>query len=99
MNGSEYFNVLKKPILTEKATDLRDRYNHIAFEIDERANKRMVAEAIEKIFNVKVTGVRILNTAGKPKRIGKFSGSRNGFKKAIISLKEGDKVDIFERVE
>jgi len=99
MNGSEYFNVLKKPILTEKATDLRDRHNHIAFEIDPRANKRMVAEAIEKIFNVKVTGVRIMNTPGKPKKIGKFSGIRAGFKKALISLKDGDKVDIFERVE
>jgi large subunit ribosomal protein L23 len=99
MNGSEYFDVLRKPILTEKATDLRDRHNHIAFEINPRANKRMVAEAIEKVFNVKVTGVRIMNTAGKPKKIGKFSGNRPGFKKALISLKEGDKVDIFERVE
>ena len=99
MTGSEYYNVLKKPILTEKATDLRERHNVVAFEVDPRANKRMVAEAIEKVFNVKVTGVRIINTARKPKKIGKFSGSRSGFKKAFISLKEGDKVDIFERVE
>jgi large subunit ribosomal protein L23 len=99
MSGSEHFDVLVKPILTEKATDLRERHNQVAFEIDPRANKKMVAEAIEKVFNVKVTGVRIMHTAGKPKRIGKFTGNRSGYKKAIVSLKDGDKVDIFERVE
>ncbi|MDH5543748.1 MAG: 50S ribosomal protein L23 [Nitrospinota bacterium] len=98
MNGSEYFNIIKKPLLTEKATDLRDFNNKIAFEVDPRANKAMITEAIEKIFNVKVEKVNIINTASKPKRLGRYAGVRGGFKKAIVSLKEGKKIDIFERV-
>jgi len=98
MNGSEYFNVLKKPLLTEKATDMRDFNNQIAFEVDPRANKAMVTEAVQKIFNVKVVKVNILNTAAKPKKLGRYSGLRSGYKKAIVFLKEGEKIDIFERV-
>ena len=98
MNGSEYFNVLKKPLLTEKATDMRDFNNQIAFEVDPRANKAMVTEAVQKIFNVKVVKVNILNTASKPKKLGRYSGLRSGYKKAIVFLKEGEKIDIFERV-
>jgi large subunit ribosomal protein L23 len=94
----EHFETIRSPLLTEKATDLREKYNQVCFEIDGRANKKMVSDAIEKIFNVKVADVKIINTKPKPKRLGKSSGVKSGFKKAIVSLKEGSKIEIFERV-
>lgn len=99
MNDSRHFNIIHSPLLTEKATDLRDFRNQVAFKVDRRANKRQIAQAIEKIFNVKVTVVRIINIPSKPKRLGKHEGTKSGYKKAIISLKEGNKIEIFERVE
>jgi large subunit ribosomal protein L23 len=66
--------------------------------VDSRANKKQVAEAVEKIFNVKVVGVRIVNTRPKPRSLGRHSGKRPGYKKAIVALKEGDSIDIFEKV-
>lgn len=98
MSANPHFDVIRAPLLTEKATDLREHFNQICFRIDPRANKAQVAAAVEKIFNVKVTAVRIVNTREKPKRLGKYSGMRSGFKKAFVSLKQGDKIEIFERV-
>ncbi len=98
MSKTDHFDVIRSPMLTEKATDLREKSNQISFKIDARANKKQVKEAIEKIFNVKVTGVRIINTSAKPKKLGAHSGSRAGFKKAVVSLKEGDQIELFEKV-
>lgn len=98
MSGIDSFDIIKSPVLTEKATDLKELRNQICFKVDDRANKRQVATAIEKVFGVKVTGVRILNTPKKPKSLGKQSGSRGGYKKAFITLKTGDKIDLFEKV-
>ncbi|MBI3794188.1 MAG: 50S ribosomal protein L23 [Nitrospinae bacterium] len=95
---TDHFEVIRSPLLTEKATDLREKYNKICFEINPRANKKQVSEAVEKIFNVKVADVKIVNTKPKPKRLGKSNGFRIGFKKAIVSLKEGSKIEIFERI-
>ena len=99
MNASSHFDIIKSPLLTEKTTDLRDHRNQLVFRIDSRANKRQVAEAIYKIFNVNVASVRIINVPSKPKRLGKYEGRKPGFKKAIVSLKEGDTIEIFERIE
>jgi large subunit ribosomal protein L23 len=95
---TEHFDVIRAPLLTEKATDLREKFNQICFEVDSRANKKQVSDAIEKIFNVKVEDVKIVNTKPKPKRLGKYSGMKSGYKKAIVFLKEGSKIEIFERV-
>ncbi len=99
MSGLNYMDVIRHPLLTEKATDLKERHNQVAFKVHERANKKQIKEAIEKIFNVTVTGVRVANTPRKPKKLGQHSGSKPGFKKAIISMKEGDVIEIFERVD
>ncbi len=96
--STNHFDVIRAPLLTEKATDLRDKYNKVCFEVATRANKKQVSDAVEKIFNVKVTDVKIINAKEKPKRLGKSSGMKSGYKKAIVSLKEGDKIEIFERV-
>ena len=98
MSATNHFDVIRSPLLTERATDLKEKYNQISFKIDPRANKKAVKAAVENIFNVKVTGVRIVNTRPKPKKFGRSLGMRMGYKKAIVSLKQGDKIEIFERV-
>ena len=98
MTGMDNFNLIRSPLLTEKATDLREHRGQICFKVDSRANKKQIAEAVEKIFDVKVVGVRTVNTKPKPRSLGKHSGYKPGYKKAIISLKEGDTIDIFEKV-
>ena len=96
--STEHFGVIRAPLLTEKATDLREKFNQVCFEVDPRANKKQVSDSVEKIFNVKVADVKMVNTKPKPKRLGKSSGFKSGYKKAIVSLKEGSKIEIFERV-
>ncbi|MFQ5433058.1 MAG: 50S ribosomal protein L23 [Nitrospinota bacterium] len=98
MSSIDNFDVIRSPLLTEKATDLRDHRGQICFKVDTRANKKQITEAVEKIFDVKVVGVRTVNTKAKPRSLGKHSGYKPGYKKAIISLKEGDTIDIFEKV-
>lgn len=98
MSTTSHFDVLRAPLLTERATDLKEKNNQVCFKVDPRANKKAVKAAVENIFNVKVTGVRIVNTRPKPKKFGRSLGMRMGYKKAIVSLKVGDKIEIFERV-
>lgn len=98
MSGISHFDVLRSPLLTEKATDFKERLNGVSFKVDGRANKRQIASAVEKIFSVKVMGVRVLNTKRKPKKLGRASGFRPGYKKAIVTLKKGDSIDIFDKV-
>lgn len=90
------YDVLRKPLVTEKTAVGKEQNNTIAFEIDRNANKIEVKDAVEKIFQVSVLDVRTINVAGKTKRFGKNSGKRANWKKAYITLKEGSKVDFFE---
>lgn len=90
--------VLKRPLLTEKATIRREIANEYAFEIDMRANKIDVKRAVEEIFEVKVTGVRTMKLIGKMKRMGVHQGRRSGWKKALVTLAEGNTIDLFEGV-
>ena len=95
MNPSD---VLKKPLITEKATHMKSTANAVAFEVDSRAKKKQIREAVEKMFKVKVEDVRTMNVCGKTKRRGRTVGIRPGWKKAIVTLKEGDKIEFFEGV-
>lgn len=90
------YEVIKRPLVTEKTTLEKDAKNIIAFEIDTHANKIEIKEAVEKIFNVDVVDVKTINIAGKKKRIGKNVGKRSNWKKAYVTLKKGSKVDFFE---
>ena len=92
------FYVLKKPLITEKSTSLKSDANTVMFVVDSRANKNEVADAVEKNFKVKVIDVRTMNMPGKTKRRGRTVGVRPGWKKAIVTLKEGDKIEFFEGV-
>jgi len=93
--------VLKRPIVTEKMTNLQDQRQY-AFEVDPDANKIEIANAVEKKFNVRVESIRTMRCKGKWKeqltRRGRFSGRRADWKKAVVTLKEGDKIDFVSGV-
>ena len=94
----DLYKVIRKPIITERGTDLREKYNKVIFSVDVTANKREVKKSVERLFKVSVLKVNIMNQNGKVKRHGKNSGRRPDWKKAVITLKEGDKIDLLEGV-
>ena len=89
-------DVIKKACLTEKGMALQEEHNQIVVKVDPRANKLEIKEAVEQLFNVKVDKVRTANMHGKMKRVGGHMGRRNDWKKAVVSLAEGHKVDFLE---
>jgi large subunit ribosomal protein L23 len=94
----EEYNIVRRPVVTEKSSDLKDEFNQLVFEVDPRSNKCEIRKAVEKLFKVKVLEVRTQNRIGKPKKMGRFLGRRKHWKKAIVTLKEGHRVDFFEGV-
>ncbi len=88
--------MLIRPLLTEKITSIRETKNAVAFAVDGRATKIDVRRAVEKIFQVKVSGVNVQNVQGKRKRQGRYLGKRSDWRKAIVTLKEGEKIDLYE---
>ncbi|NCO58259.1 MAG: 50S ribosomal protein L23 [Nitrospirae bacterium CG18_big_fil_WC_8_21_14_2_50_70_55] len=89
-------DILLRPLVTEKTMGLRETHNQVAFEVHPSANKIQVRRAVESLFEVKVTGVRMLNVEGKQKRFGARLGRRKDWKKAIVHLAEGQSLDLFE---
>ncbi|TAK05438.1 MAG: 50S ribosomal protein L23 [Candidatus Manganitrophaceae bacterium] len=89
-------DIILRPVLTEKSTQLREAQNKYSFMVQPKANKNEVKRAVEETLNVKVENVRIVNVLGKEKRLGRFSGKRPDWKKAIVTLKEGEKLTLFE---
>ena len=87
------YQVVRRAIVTEKSTELRNR-NLYVFEVDRRAGKPVIKLAIEEIFKVTVTDVRTMRMTGKVKRLGRFAGKRPDWKKAIVTLAEGDSIDL-----
>ena len=90
------FEIIKRPLDTEKLDRMRDRENKFAFEIDLKANKTEVKQAVEQLFKVKVLDVKTSIVRGKSRRIGRSEGRRPNWKKAIVTLKEGDAIQLFE---
>jgi large subunit ribosomal protein L23 len=91
------YEVLRRPLITEKSTALQtqDKY---AFEIADGANKLMIRQAVEKAFKVKVTGVNVITMRGKTRRVGRRQVQTPPWKKAIVTLRAGDKIEFFEGV-
>lgn len=89
-------DILRFPLITEKCTDMREKMNKIVFIVNRFANKLQVKQAVEETLNVKVEKVNIVNIAGKVKRLGKYEGKKPDRKKAIVTLKQGEKLKIFE---
>lgn len=94
----EPYQVILRPLITEKSTLQKERHNQIAFEVDRRANKIEVRRAVEEAFKVKVLEVRTQHVRGKLKRLGRNLGRRRDWKKAVVTLAPGDHIDFFEGV-
>jgi large subunit ribosomal protein L23 len=90
------YSIIRIPRITEKGTRLKEGDNVLTFEVRKDANKVQVRKAIEGIFKVKVADVTTVNYAGKRKRTGMREGRRSDWKKAYVTLKPGEKIDIFE---
>jgi large subunit ribosomal protein L23 len=90
--------VIRRPLVTEKNAALQ-AFGKYAFEVNHGANKMQIKEAVETAFKVTVTGVNVVNMPGKSKRMGKGIAFNPGAKKAIVTLKPGDKIELFENVQ
>ena len=90
------FQVIKKPLITEKTSLGREESNMVAFIVDRNATKIEIKQAVEKFFKAEVAGVNTVTVAGKRKRFGRHEGKRSNWKKAYVTLKEGSSVDFFE---
>jgi len=88
-------DIVLRPVISEKSYDLIDK-NRYTFEVDKRATKPQIARAIEEIFDVSVMAVNTMKVHGKPKRQGYTKGHRPSWKKAVVTLKEGDRIEFFE---
>ena len=91
------YQVLRRPLITEKNTSLQ-ALGKYAFEVAGEANKNLIKQAVEKAFKVKVTTVNVLTVRGKERRVGRRQVLTQSWKKAIVTLKPGDKIELFEGV-
>jgi large subunit ribosomal protein L23 len=89
-------DVIKGPLITEKLDKAREKFRQYSFLVDLKASKHDVANAVERLFKVNVEGVRTAVIRGKTKRVGRSIGKRPNYKKAVVTLKEGDKIELFE---
>ena len=92
------YDIIIRPLITEKTSIQKEDYNQVSFEVDRRANRVEIRRAIEKIFNVRVANVRTMQVKGKVKQRGRIVGKRRDWKKAIVNLMPGERIDFFEGV-
>ena len=92
------YEIIRRPLITEKTTIQKEAFNQVTFEVDRKANRVEIRRAVEKIFNVRVAAVRTMQIAGKVKRRGRILGKRKDWKKAIVTLMPGERIDFFEGV-
>jgi len=91
-------DVIIRALVTEKGTRMREAGNRFLFQVHTDANKLEIKKAIETVFSVHVESVQTQNVIGKRKRLGRYLGSRSSWKKAIVTLREGDNIELFEEV-
>lgn len=96
---SRVYNILKRPLVTEKSSALKAEANKVVFEVARDANKIEIRQAVEGLFEVKVENVQTMVVRGKPKRVGRSIGRRQNWKKAVVTLAEGADLDVFGTVE
>ncbi|MDD4003965.1 MAG: 50S ribosomal protein L23 [Elusimicrobiaceae bacterium] len=92
--AKEIYEVLKRPILTEKSLTQKDKENKYSFEVAPNANKAEIRQAVEKLFKVNVTKITTVSMKGKLHRVGRFEGKRPDWKKAVVTLKDGQKIEV-----
>jgi len=93
-----YYDQIIRPLVTEKTTIQKELHNQFSFEVSPRANRVEIKKAVEKIFNVRVAGVQTMNVKGKVKQRGRIIGKRKDWKKAVVTLFPGERIDFFEGV-
>ncbi len=94
----EAYEVINAPLITEKGTLVNEAGNQVVFRVRRDANKHDIQRAIEALFKVRVTKVRTMNYLGKMRRVGRNTGRRPAWKKAYVTLAEGQRIDLFETV-
>jgi len=91
-------HIIKTHVATERSTALREANNEYIFEVENQANKHQIREAIESAFKVHVSQVRTMIVAGKPRRMGRFQGKTATWKKAIVRLRQGESIAMFDNI-
>ena len=91
---TKYLEIVKAPVITEKAANLGQNEGKYVFKVDPKANKTEIKLAIEKLFNVKVQDIRTINVKPKKRRVGRYAGLTNRSKKAIVTLAEGQTIEL-----
>jgi large subunit ribosomal protein L23 len=94
----EQYDIIRGPLVTEKTTLQKELNNQVTFRVDKRANRVEIKNAVEKNFNTRVKQVRTVQVKGKVKQRGRITGKRKDWKKAIITLMPGQRIDFFEGV-
>jgi large subunit ribosomal protein L23 len=89
----DIYQVIKRPLVTEKNTRQKDAFNQVAFEVDRRANRSEIKQAVEKLFKVKVLRVNLMQLEGKKKKVGRFLGQKADWKKALVRLAPGEMIE------
>ncbi len=92
----DVYSVLVAPLITEKSTLANETGNQVVFRVHPQANKISIRDAVETLFNVKVKQVRTIQYLGKNRRVGRSQGRKSSWKKAYVTLREGDRIDFFE---
>ena len=92
------YDIIKRPLITEKTSIQKESFNQLSFEVDRKANRVEIRHAVEKIFNVRVVKVRTVQMKGKVKLAGRTMGRRRDWKKAVVTLVGGESIEFFEGV-
>jgi large subunit ribosomal protein L23 len=92
------YSVIKRPVVTEKTSIQKEKDNQVTFEVDRNANCVEIRKAVEEVFKVRVAGVRTMHVRGKFKQRGRIIGKRRDWKKAIVTLGPGERIDFFDGV-
>jgi len=90
------YDIIRRPLLTEKTTKQKELFNQLTFEVSRGSNRVEIRRAVEKIFNVRVASVRTMQVRGKVKRRGRVLGKRRDWKKAVVKLMPGERIEFFE---
>ena len=99
MSNKSIFNVIRRPIISEKSIALREALNQVTFEVDMGANKIEIRKAVEQLLEASVSSVNTLIVRGKSKRIGRYTGKRPNWKKAVVTLNEGESIEALDLID
>ncbi|MGE4320751.1 MAG: 50S ribosomal protein L23 [Acholeplasmataceae bacterium] len=92
---TKYYEIIKAPVITEQSMKLIEGQNKYTFKVDRKANKVEIKKAIEAIFGVNVLKINTVNVLPKAKKVGKYEGLKSAYKKAVVQLPEGQKIEAF----